>query len=310
MNVIITERTYIKLFYKDELYSALANELTGAEHWAWVALRLLCCESEYRPLIALTSTVGPTDEEYATLLGISLSVWKKTKSKLVNFGEIQVSRGNIINILRWSRFRSEYRKSEQYRKQHPSDAMITKSLHERLTEMIEAARKGESAKVKDDQTSIKNEVIEHLNKVCGKQFSSTSREAKTHISARVNEGATLENFLYVINNKAHEWLETTMERYLRPSTLFNCQKFWGYVNEPEHQKTKPIGEAGRGKSQTDAYWKEWFRIDKLLHDKYRKKLDKAKEERNQEVYDDIENTIAVERAGMINRILEKKEVKE
>ncbi len=78
------------------------------------------------------------------------------------------------------------------------------------------------------------DIVDYLNKVCGTSYRASSRKTKDSIKARWNEGFRLEDFQKVINNKAGEWLNTDMSKYLRPETLFGS-KFEGYLN----QKTKP-----------------------------------------------------------------------
>lgn len=80
-------------------------------------------------------------------------------------------------------------------------------------------------------------VIQHLNAVCGTNYRPDSKNARKHIAARLKEGATLAQCKRVIDIKHKEWAnDPKMVRYLRPQTLFNSEKFEGYLNEP---KTSP-----------------------------------------------------------------------
>lgn len=74
-------------------------------------------------------------------------------------------------------------------------------------------------------------VIDHLNKVCGTKYAATTAKTRECIRARCREGATLEDFITVIDRKAKEWLGTDRAMYLRPETLFGT-KFDGYLNAP------------------------------------------------------------------------------
>jgi uncharacterized phage protein (TIGR02220 family) len=51
------------------------------------------------------------------------------------------------------------------------------------------------------------------------------------IRARLLEGATADEMKQVISRKASEWLGTTMEKYLRPETLFNATKYNQYAGQ-------------------------------------------------------------------------------
>lgn len=55
------------------------------------------------------------------------------------------------------------------------------------------------------------------------------------IRARLNEGFVEEDFFKVIDTKCKQWLNTNMEKFLRPETLFS-NKFEGYLNEEYIQK--------------------------------------------------------------------------
>lgn len=73
------------------------------------------------------------------------------------------------------------------------------------------------------------EVIDCLNNNCGTSFKATSKATQGHISARIAEGYTLDDFRHVICFKNDEWgSDPKMSVYLRPETLFGT-KFEGYL---------------------------------------------------------------------------------
>lgn len=76
------------------------------------------------------------------------------------------------------------------------------------------------------------EIVDYLNAKAGKRFSSASQPCRESINARFAEGRTLEDFKIVIDKKCDEWLNTNMEKYLRPSTLFRPTNFENYLNQP------------------------------------------------------------------------------
>lgn len=75
-----------------------------------------------------------------------------------------------------------------------------------------------------------DEVVKHLNEKAGTKYKSNSKSTTRHIQARINEGYTLEDFKTVIDKKCSEWLNTDMEKYLCPETLFGS-KFEKYLNQ-------------------------------------------------------------------------------
>ena len=74
------------------------------------------------------------------------------------------------------------------------------------------------------------EVVNHLNEKAGTKYKSSSKNTTKHIKARINDGYTLEDFKSVIDKKCSEWLNTDMEKYLCPDTLFGS-KFEKYLNQ-------------------------------------------------------------------------------
>lgn len=78
--------------------------------------------------------------------------------------------------------------------------------------------------------NIYKEAIDYLNQKAGTKYKSSSKNTTKHIKARLNDGYTLEDFKSVIDKKCSEWLNTDMEKYLCPDTLFGS-KFEKYLNQ-------------------------------------------------------------------------------
>lgn len=77
---------------------------------------------------------------------------------------------------------------------------------------------------------ILKEIVDYLNNKTEKSFKYNSKETKKLINARFNDGFTIDNFKKVIDNKTNDWLNTEMDKFLRPSTLFG-NKFENYLNQ-------------------------------------------------------------------------------
>lgn len=74
-------------------------------------------------------------------------------------------------------------------------------------------------------------VLDELNRLAGRRFRVEGRQA-SHIRARLREGFTVEDCLKVVRYKVREWKDNPrMAKYLRPSTLFNSEKFEAYLAE-------------------------------------------------------------------------------
>ena len=78
--------------------------------------------------------------------------------------------------------------------------------------------------------NIYKETVDYLNEKAGTKYKSNSKNTTKHIKARLNDGYTLEDFKTVIDKKCSEWINTDMEKYLCPETLFGS-KFEKYLNQ-------------------------------------------------------------------------------
>ncbi|MGX4599051.1 conserved phage C-terminal domain-containing protein [Faecalimicrobium sp. JNUCC 81] len=95
----------------------------------------------------------------------------------------------------------------------------------------------ETSKKDNLNTYIKiyTSVIGYLNNKAKKNFKPNTKKTMSLIRARLNEGFIEEEFFKVIDTKCKQWLNTNMEKFLRPETLFS-NKFEGYLNEEYIQK--------------------------------------------------------------------------
>jgi len=88
-----------------------------------------------------------------------------------------------------------------------------------------------------------SEVIDHLNKVINAKYKSSTKSHAENISARLNDGHSVNDLKLVIDSKSKEWAsDKKMSQYLRPSTLFSAGKFQGYL-----MQAKPIMQSSAPK---------------------------------------------------------------
>jgi uncharacterized phage protein (TIGR02220 family) len=81
-------------------------------------------------------------------------------------------------------------------------------------------------------------IIGFLNSVLGSQYREKSKTTAGHISARLKEGFTVDQFKQVIQTKYAQWHDDPkMKIFLRPETLFG-NKFEGYLNESKLMEDK------------------------------------------------------------------------
>lgn len=100
----------------------------------------------------------------------------------------------------------------------------------------------------EKEDNIYSSVINYLNEKTGKKFTTKAQKNISLIKARQKEGRELEDFKKVIDVKSKQWLNTNMEMYLRPETLFG-NKFESYLNQDVwvvEEKKKTPGETRLG----------------------------------------------------------------
>lgn len=85
------------------------------------------------------------------------------------------------------------------------------------------------SKLEDKEKLIKD-IIDYLNMICGSNYRYKTTNTRKHISARLDEGYTYDDFCLVIDKKYKEWKGTQWEKFLRPDTLFGT-KFESYLNQ-------------------------------------------------------------------------------
>lgn len=88
---------------------------------------------------------------------------------------------------------------------------------------------GELSAKRNEMANTADEVIDYLNSVAGTNYRHTKTNRR-YINARIAEGYTIDDFRRVIDSRWRAWQRTSMQEYMRPATLFNSEKFDGYLN--------------------------------------------------------------------------------
>jgi uncharacterized phage protein (TIGR02220 family) len=89
-----------------------------------------------------------------------------------------------------------------------------------------------------EKSELIQSVITYLNERTGSRYRAGSDNAKKHLSARIDEGRTLEDFRLVIDDRVAAWLNNPpWDTYLRPRTMFGT-KFDGYLENARRKQKK------------------------------------------------------------------------
>jgi uncharacterized phage protein (TIGR02220 family) len=101
-------------------------------------------------------------------------------------------------------------------------------------------KRGDKEKPMSGTPDVAEGLLAYLNERAGRAFQPVESSLKL-IRARLREGATEEQCRAVIDAKVGDWLnDSKMSEYLRPATLFNAEKFAGYVGQ---LGAKPRGDS-------------------------------------------------------------------
>lgn len=118
--------------------------------------------------------------------------------------------------------------TEQFTEQIPNNSPPKSQQHKNIKN------------IKNNKNIYSAVLIPHLNEKAGTRFRKDSDSTERLLSARANEGFTVEDMIKVVDKKCEEWIGTEFEKYLRPKTLFSASHFEEYLNQKNNPaKKKP-----------------------------------------------------------------------
>ena len=88
---------------------------------------------------------------------------------------------------------------------------------------------------KNNNKELIENIIDYLNEKTNKRFTAKNKQTIRFINARIKDGYNENDFRKVIEIKSAKWLNSSMEDYLRPQTLFSG-KMESYLNEKNNKK--------------------------------------------------------------------------
>ena len=108
-------RTWIKI-YCDKWLNGTIREESLEVRAVWIDLLVLAGSGKYGDSgeVKITDRVGFLDQQLADLMQISVQKWVACKKKLVETDRVEVLENNIIHIINWNRYQSEYERTKQY----------------------------------------------------------------------------------------------------------------------------------------------------------------------------------------------------
>ena len=155
------------------------------------------------------------------------------------------NKNRLITVVNWDKYQSS---EQQFEQQVNNNRTTTEQqLNTNKKERNKECKKDiDNIVEKESRQDTIKEIIDYLNLKTKKNFKAGTKATQRHISARLEEGYSLEDFKCVIDKKVREWSGTEMDQYLRPETLFGT-KFEGYLNQSDKPVSKPTQQKSKNK---------------------------------------------------------------
>nr|WP_302597949.1 phage replisome organizer N-terminal domain-containing protein [uncultured Cellulosilyticum sp.] len=238
----------------------------------WIMLITMAGRCNENGYIFLTENIPYTPDLLAKELGFEVNTVIFALNSLQNLNMISISENNLIYICGWCEYQNiegmdkirlqnatrqaryrekkklialEIESSEAPNNQEvllipeSSNSNVTVTLRNGTEEDKEIRNKKEN---KNKKKEIE-EIILYLNNRCKTFFKTSTKSTVSLISARLEEGFSLEQLKAIIDVKAKEWLNTPgFAKYLRPSTLFTSKHCEEYLNQAIREGVYKNGE--------------------------------------------------------------------
>lgn len=205
----------------------------------WIMILTMAGKCNADGMIILTENVPYTPQMLATELDFDISTIEMALSALEYYNMI-CRRDECFLVKNWSeyqnvdglgRIREQTKKRvSEYRERKKLECNVTSNVNSNVT--VTQSSISISNTSNSFSESIK-EIIDYLNINTNKRYTYNNKSFNRHITARLKDGFTVDEFKLVIDKKCREWKGTEFEQYLKPTTLFSQAHFEEYLNQPE-----------------------------------------------------------------------------
>lgn len=150
-------------------------------------------------------------------------------------GVVIFKQNNIdVNLIRKNKtdgyFKLEIKQLEGNKMLETKHQPKQENKEDKQTKKVSALQNEIALAQRDTRKEATNIVITYLNDKANKQYRVDSDKTIKLIGARLNDGYSIEQMQYVIDVKISQWMNTDLEKYIRPETLFG-NKFENYLND-------------------------------------------------------------------------------
>ncbi|MEE8298422.1 MAG: conserved phage C-terminal domain-containing protein [Thermodesulfobacteriota bacterium] len=239
-----------ELFKHEKLYE-LEHDSKLPIRIAWIGLLTAVDRNgnfKWRPNALKTDILPYDDIDFSKVLDVLLE-----GQFLIKYGSPSESFGNIPTFLTHQRIQNTESQAtipsladfggeliDSNTSDPTNDPTPAPRLEKGLGKERNKERKGKEGKEESSETAAVvlkipyEKIIDYLNQKTGKAFKYQSKETQKYIRGRFNDGATLDDFIKVIDIKTLIWKNDPKSKaWLRPSTLFRPANFENYLQEWE-----------------------------------------------------------------------------
>ena len=141
-------RTWIKIYSDNWIEGSMREEMPDIRG-IFVDLLALAGSGKYGDdgIIKLQNNVGFTDRQFENLLKMTNFQWLKAKKRLIFTERIAVNNSNIVTIINWKKYQSEYERQKPYREEN-----VTKSYSRKLQPKVTQEKEIEIEIEKENET--------------------------------------------------------------------------------------------------------------------------------------------------------------
>ena len=123
------------------------------------------------------------------------------------------------------------------------DNLLMENDQRSVSSTATGKKKRKALKREEEQSGIVKTVMDELNQLINSAYKATSLNTIKYIHARIAEGYTIDDLLAVVRDRVDQWKDDPkMSPYLRPSTMFNSEKFEGYLQQARQPNSQPRSE--------------------------------------------------------------------
>ena len=285
-------RNWIKVYVDQSLRGTMISELTAAERWAWIGILLMAGDSNEDGRVFLRKNakgelIGFSEPTISELLGLDINEFKSAKEKMIKYDKILIDKNNVIQVINWKKYQSEYQRQRPYREFHKSDEINNNlnsnqnnNLDRDIDKDIDKEKKGPKLKFSDVHMDLalllKKAISERLPKlkVAGSKY--IENWANTFRIMIENEEATdleIKKLIYWIFGESDFWYKNILSA---DKLRKQFGRIWEEMKDAKPKrdmigqsrpKTKPI--PGYDKDHMDRYIKQRTEKEKELMVKYK-----------------------------------------